>query len=304
VSFVDARTLVVMAAGAGSRFGGPKQTAPVGPNGEWLPEYAVFDAHRAGFDRVVFITRPELQDEFEDLGRRVGHSRLDIVHQRLDDIPPGVEVAVRDKPWGTGHAVLTVRNVVRSPFAIMNADDFYGADAYRLGAEACDRAARDGSATVVAMRLDATLSPHGPVKRGWCQANGDRVTRLEEIMGIARRPDGRIEAQGRHAGLTFTGSELVSMNFWVFPTTIFRLLSEKFEAFLQRDGRRPDAEFLLPDVVNELIAAGSLDLRAVVAPGPWFGLTYKEDLPEVTTGLASLTQQGIYPTPIRIGGAP
>ena len=298
---MNGRTLVVMAAGAGSRFGGPKQTAPVGPNGEWLPEYAVFDAHRAGFDRVVFITRPELQDEFEDLARRLGHTQIDIVHQRLDDIPPGFDVVVRDKPWGTGHAVLTVRNVVNSPFAIMNADDFYGADSYRLGADACDRAALDGAATVVAMRLDTTLSPHGPVKRGWCQTDGDRVTRLEEIMGIERRPDGRIEARGRHAGLSFTGAELVSMNFWVFPPTIFKQLSGKFDAFLQAEGRKSDSEFLLPDVVNELIAEGALDLRAVVAPGPWFGLTYREDLPEVEHGLAALTESGTYPTPLRIG---
>ena len=291
------RTLVVMAAGAGSRFGGPKQTAPVGPAGEWLPEYAVFDAARAGFGRVVFITRPELHADFDSLRSRIRDAvDVDIVHQRLDDIPPGLPVATRDKPWGTGHAVLTVRNVVSTPFAIMNADDFYGADSYRLGAAACDRAADAGVATVVAMRLDSTLSPHGPVKRGWCQTAGDRVTRVEEIMGIARQTDGRIVAEGRHAGVAFTGLELVSMNFWVFPPAIFPLLSERFEEFIRVEGRRPDSEFLLPDIVNELIAGGRLDLRAVEAPGPWFGLTYKDDLPEVKSGLAALTASGVYPS--------
>jgi UTP-glucose-1-phosphate uridylyltransferase len=291
-------TLVVMAAGAGSRFGGPKQTAPVGPNGEWLPEYAVFDARRAGFGRVVFITRPELQPEFDRLTSRLdGPMTTEIVHQRLDDIPPGTGVVTRDKPWGTGHAVLSVRNVVTTPFAIMNADDFYGAEAYRLGAAACARAASSEMATVVAMRLDATLSPHGPVKRGWCQTSGDRVTRLEEIMGISRR-DRQIVAEGRHAGLTFTGRELVSMNYWVFPPAVFSLLYEEFRSFLRRFGTDPEAEFLLPDVINGLIAQGRLELRAVEAPGPWFGLTYQEDLPEVQAGLRRLTDEGVYPSPL------
>lgn len=289
-------TLVVMAAGAGSRFGGPKQTAPVGPGGEWLPEYAVFDARRAGFRRVVFITRPALQDDFETLINRMGGSMdASIVHQRLDDIPAGANAGPRDKPWGTGHAVLTVRNEVTGPFAIMNADDFYGAAAYRLGAEGCARAASADLATVVAMRLDATLSPYGPVKRGWCQTDGDRVTRLEEIMGIERQGD-RIVADGRHAGLQFTGRELVSMNFWVFPPAIFNSLWAKFEAFLEGHGTDPESEFLLPDVVNELVEEGRLDLRAVESPGPWFGLTYKDDLPEVKAGLQALTAAGVYPS--------
>jgi NDP-sugar pyrophosphorylase family protein len=286
-----------MAAGAGSRFGGPKQTAPVGPNGEWLPDYAVFDARRAGFGRVVFITRPELQPEFDALSSRVIGMTTDIVHQRLDDVPTGIEVAPREKPWGTGHAVLSVRNVVTTPFAIMNADDFYGAEAYTLGARACARAGASDVATVVAMRLDATLSPHGPVKRGWCQTRGDRVTRVEEMMGVARR-DGRIVAEGRHAGLDFTGRELVSMNFWVFPPAIFSLLYAEFERFLAKYGRQADAEFLLPDVVNALIAQGRLDLRAVETPGPWFGLTYQDDLPEVKAGLRRLTDDGVYPSPL------
>jgi UTP-glucose-1-phosphate uridylyltransferase len=289
--------LVVMAAGAGSRFGGPKQTAPVGPNGEWLPDYAVFDARRAGFGRVVFITRPELQQDFENLTSRISGMTADIVHQRLDDIPPADAVADRQKPWGTGHAVLSVRNVVTTPFAIMNADDFYGAEAYRLGAKACALAGASEVATVVAMRLDNTLSPHGPVKRGWVQTNGDRVTRVEEVMGIERR-DGRLVARDRHAGVEFTGHELVSMNFWVFPPAIFSLLYSEFGRFLSTHGGNPESEFLLPDVVNALIAQGRLDLRAVEAPGPWFGLTYKDDLPEVKAGLRRLADEGVYPSPL------
>jgi UTP-glucose-1-phosphate uridylyltransferase len=288
-------TLVVMAAGAGSRFGGPKQTTPVGPHGEWLLDYALFDAARAGFTRAVCIIRDELRPDFDALAARVG-GRIDVAHiaQRLDDVPAGVSASGRVKPWGTGHAVLTVRSLVTTPFAIMNADDFYGRDAYVQGAAACNVSARDDSATVVAMRLDRTLSPYGPVKRGWAQTRDGRVTRLEEVMGIERK-NGALEAQGRHAGTHFDGSELVSMNFWVFAPSIFRLLQGKFDDFLRTQGANADAEFLLPEVVNELIAEERLVVHAQEAPGPWFGLTYREDLEEVSAGLKKLHGEGVYP---------
>ena len=289
------KTLVMMAAGAGSRFGGPKQTTPVGPHGEWLLDYALFDAVRAGFTDAVFIIRDELRPDFEALAARV-RDRIKVQHvsQRIDDIPAGVSAAPRTKPWGTGQAVLTVRSLVTTPFAIMNADDFYGRDAYVQGAAACELSAKDDSATVVAMRHDRTLSANGPVKRGWAQTNGDKVTRLEEVMGIERKGD-RLEAQGRHAGTEFAGSELVSMNFWVFAPSIFRLLQEKFETFLRAESTNKDAEFLLPEVVNELIAEKRLMVHAKEAPGPWFGLTYREDLEEVAEGLKKLHAEGVYP---------
>jgi UTP-glucose-1-phosphate uridylyltransferase len=289
------KALVVMAAGAGSRFGGPKQTTSVGPHGEWLLEYALFDAARAGFDRAVCIIRDELAEDFRRLAAKVRNRiPVETVVQRIADIPSGIEVAPRQKPWGTGHAVLTVRDHVQTPFAIMNADDFYGADAYRQGAAAAEAAAERGVASLIAMRLDRTLSPFGPVKRGWCQTRDGRVTRLEEVMGISREDD-RLVAAGRHAGVRFDGSELVSMNFWVFPPAIFGLLGTKFERFLREDGGRPDAEFLLPEAINELIAEGRLDVEARETPGPWFGLTYQDDKPDVMTGLADLHARGVYP---------
>jgi NDP-sugar pyrophosphorylase family protein len=288
-------TLVVMAAGAGSRFGGPKQTTPVGPHGEWLLDYALFDAARAGFTRAVCIIRDELRPKFDELAARV-RGRIEVTHvtQRLDDLPAGVQAGARTKPWGTGQAVLTVRSLVTTPFAIMNADDFYGRDAYIQGAAACEESARDGSATVVAMRLDRTLSPFGPVKRGWAQTRDGRVTRLEEVMGIERK-NGALEAQGRHAGTHFDGSEPVSMNFWVFAPSIFGLMQAKFDDFLRAHAASTDAEFLLPEVVNELIAEERLVVHATEAPGPWFGLTYREDLEEVARGLKELHMKGVYP---------
>lgn len=294
----NSKTLVVMAAGAGSRFGGPKQTTPVGPSGEWLPEYALFDAARAGFDHAVCVIREELEPQFRSLAERAsGTIRVTWIPQRLDDLPTGFQPGARTKPWGTGQALLTVRDIVKTPFAIMNADDFYGADAYGQGAAAADLAASSGAASVIAMRLDRTLSPYGPVKRGWCQTRGDKVTRVEEVMGIARDGDALV-ARGRHASVLFDGSELVSMNFWVFAPTIFDLLGEKFVTFLREHAAHSDAEFLLPEVVNELIAEERLEVLAREAPGPWFGLTYKEDKAEVEQGLAKLVGEGVYPTPV------
>jgi UTP-glucose-1-phosphate uridylyltransferase len=290
------KTLVIMAAGAGSRFGGPKQTTPVGPHGEWLLEYALFDAARAGFDRAVFIIRPELEADFQQLAAKVaGTIKTSSVVQRLDDVPVGFKAGNRTKPWGTGQAVLSVRDVVKTPFAIMNADDFYGAEAYRQGSAAADLAAARGIASVVAMRLDNTLSPFGPVKRGWCQTRAEQVTRLEEVMGIERQDD-RLVASGRHSTVMFDGSELVSMNFWVFAPSIFSLLMTEFETFLRNQAGVADAEFLLPEVVNELIAEGRLEVHASEAPGPWFGLTYQDDKAEVMTGLVDLTAKGVYPS--------
>jgi len=289
------KTLVIMAAGAGSRFGGPKQTTPVGPHDEWLLEYALFDAARAGFARAVCIIRDELAGDFARLAARVaGTIPVTSVVQRTTDLPAGFDAGGRQKPWGTGHAVLTVRREVHGPFAIMNADDFYGADAYRQGSEAADLADARGVATVVAMRLDRTLSPFGPVKRGWCQTADGHVTRLEEVMGIEDQ-GGRLVAQGRHAGVPFKGNELVSMNFWVFPPAVFGALDEKFRAFLSEHHRSADAEFLLPEIVNELIAEGRLEVLAREAPGPWFGLTYQDDKAEVMSGLVDLTGRGVYP---------
>ena len=287
-------TLVVMAAGAGSRFGGPKQTMPIGPAGEWLLDFGLVDAQRAGFNRVVLVIREELTGEFEQHFERTDPN-LDVtlVSQRLDDVPAAASRPGRSKPWGTGHAVLAVRTTVEGAFAIINADDFYGARAYELAVGACDEAARTGAATVIGMRLDRTLSRHGPVTRGWCQMRDGRVLQIEEVTEIERR-DGQITGAGRRRPLTFDGSEMVSMNFWVFPSSVFGMVGARFDAFLEREGNDPAAEFLLPEAINELIATGELTLHGLEAPGPWFGLTYRDDLPAVTAGIAALIEQGQY----------
>jgi NDP-sugar pyrophosphorylase family protein len=291
-------TLVLMAAGIGSRFrDGVKQLAEVGPRGERLLDFAIFDARRAGFGRVVFIVRDEHQEEFRALGRRMSlGSDAVIAVQRLDDLPAGFAPGVRTKPWGTGHAVLAARGHIDGPFTVLNADDFYGTDAYRAAAEACV-AAKDGITTIIGMRLDRTLSPHGAVTRGVCDTEGDRVVRLEEVQEIARH-NGKIAGKSGGRRREFSGREVVSMNFWVFPAGVVEHLDRHFRSFLKNEGADHSAEFRLPDTVNALIESGHARVQAVDTPGPWFGLTFADDRPEVVSGLADLTNRGVYPSPL------
>jgi NDP-sugar pyrophosphorylase family protein len=287
-----------MAAGIGSRFGeGVKQLAEVGPRGERLLDFAIFDARRAGFGRVIFIVRDEHQEEFRALGQRMGlGSDALIAVQRLDDLPAGFAPGARTKPWGTGQAVLAAQAHLDGPFTVVNADDFYGVDAYRAAAEAC-KAAKNGVTTIVGMRLDRTLSPHGAVTRGVCDTEGDRVVRLEEVQEIARH-GGRIVGKAGGKRREFSGREIVSMNFWVFPAGMVDHLRRHFVAFLENEGADHGAEFRLPDTVNALIESGDARVQAVDTPGPWFGLTFAADRPQVVSGLADLAQRGVYPSPL------
>lgn len=290
-----AMILVVMAAGLGSRFGGAKQTAGVGPHGEWLLDYSVFDARRAGFERVVLIVREGDADAFASVRDRWPRDlQVLFVEQRMDDVPSGLEASGRRKPWGTGHAVLAAGRELTAPFAVTNADDFYGADAYRLAREGCRAAARDRSATIVGMRLDRTLSPHGAVTRGVCRVDAShRLRQIEEVAGLERRDGTVVDSDGRR----FEPGTTVSMNLWTFPTSFVADLQEGFRQFLHR--RPPPAdEFRLPDLVNALVVHERLAVRVVESPGPWFGLTHPGDREPVEAGLRDLVARGVYPSPL------
>ncbi len=293
-----APTLLVMAAGLGTRYGGFKQVDRVGPRGELLLEYGVFDARRAGFRRVVFIIRRELAPAFDALAR-VLPPGLDVscVYQDDDRLPAWFAPPSRTKPWGTVHAVLAARDAVAEPFAVVNADDFYGAAAYRLAIAACDEVARDGTSAVIGLPLARTLSEHGPVVRAICEIAGGWLTRLDEVQAIEKTPYG---AQGTGAGgiRRLRGSELASMNFWVFAPSVFPQLEDRFAAFLRRRGGDASAELPLPEAIGELIQAGSIRVRAIEAPGPWFGLTHADDRPHAIAGLRDLHARGEYPDPL------
>lgn len=288
------KTLVIMAAGAGSRFGGPKQLEPVGPNGERLFEYALFDARRSGFDRTVLIIRDELRAGFEDVLRGLPRD-LDVrlAAQRLDDLPTGHTAGTRAKPWGTTHAVLAARHEIDGPFAVANADDFYGPGTYERASAAMD--GEKTITTIVAMRLDRTLSTHGAVTRGICEVSGRSVTHIDEVREVIRR-DGVLTGRGRKGVTTYTGGELASMNAWVFPPTMIRTFEDRFGKFLAAYDGSGTGESMLPETVNDLIASERLPVAIAEAPGPWFGLTHAEDRPLVEAGLRELTDSDVYPS--------
>ena len=327
-----APTLLVLAAGMGSRYGGLKQLDPVGPSGETMLDYAVFDARRAGFGRVVFVIRRDFEEIFrEKIGARyTGHIAADYVFQAIDALPAGfAPPAGREKPWGTGHAVWCARDVVKENFAVINADDFYGADSFAQLAKFLMGVATTSVVrgfdpmsghkappavaaqfAIVGFRLANTLSEHGLVSRGVCAAASDGALRsVTEHTGIAATDIG--------AGRKFSGDETVSMNCWGFTPAVFAGLDGQFREFLcsveaaapsPRTGPKRGegaasptssdplkAEFYLPAAVTGLIARGEAAVRVLPTESAWFGVTHREDKPRVEVAIAALVRAGRYP---------
>ena len=285
-----APTLVVLAAGMGSRYGGLKQLDPVGPLGEIILDYSVRDALAAGFGKVVFVIRREMAELFrEAVGVRYeGIIEVAYAFQELEPLPGGrVSPSGRTKPWGTGQAVLSAASVVREPFAVINADDYYGPSGFQALSGFLS-GKTEGHYAMVGYRLDRTLSENGTVSRGVCSVDGEgRLFEITERTSIALRADRVIEAKG-NPPLALSGEEPVSMNFWGFTPDLFAKLERLFEEFLEERGEDPKAEFYLPAAVSSLIAAGEVMVTMLGTPDAWYGLTYPEDKPTVVEALASL----------------
>jgi NDP-sugar pyrophosphorylase family protein len=285
-------TLVVLAAGMGSRYGGLKQVESVGPSGETVLDYAVFDAHRAGFDRVVFVIRRDFEALFrEKVGARyVDRLLVDYVFQSLDTLPPGFTPPPgRERPWGTGHAVWCARQAVGGNFAVINADDFYGADSFVQLAHFL-RAGGNGvpEFAMVGFRLANTLSEHGAVSRGVGQVDGANVLRsIVEQTNIVPADVG--------PGKKFSGSEIVSMNCWGFTPALFAGLDAQLREFLARHAGDPKAEFYLPAAVSTMIARDEAVVRVLPTEGAWFGVTYRDDKPRVQKAIEELIAAAEYP---------
>lgn len=293
--------LLVLAAGMGSRYGGLKQLDPVGPCGETLLDYSVHDAVRAGFDRVVFLIRRDIEAEFRGkIGERYeGKVAVDYAFQSLEDLPPGFfPPAGRTKPWGTAHAVWCARHVLSGSFAAINADDFYGAESFRLLGEflaAVDSSARPATFAMAGYRLDKTLSEHGTVARGLCEVGaGGLLHRVEELTDLARGADGRISGGGRE----WPGEAPVSMNFWGFTPQVFPLLEEALRGFLAEAGASDKAECYIPNAVAGMIASGAATVRVIPTASDWFGVTYRGDRPRVVESLGRLAASGVYAAPL------
>lgn len=299
-------TLLVLAAGMGSRFGGLKQIEPVGPDDETLLDYSVYDARRAGFGRVVFIIRREFESVFrERVGRRVSeHMAVDYVFQELDVLPSGFAVPPgRSKPWGTGHAIWCAREIVHEPFVVINGDDFYGRDAFALVARFLisppPASASEGAVrfAMAGYELGETLSNFGSVSRGLCELDTagrlhhiTEVTNIERTAtgaGCVRSPDGTER--------TIPGGTLVSMNFWGLNPAVFPMVENQFLEFLAAHGSEAASEFYLPTVIQFAIQSRQATVDVLASRDSWFGVTHRDDLPRVREAIKSLVEAGIYP---------
>jgi hypothetical protein len=293
-------TLVVLAAGLAQRYGRPKQLDPVGPGGQALLDYAIFDARREGFGRVVLVTRASLEPELRaHLGRLHGALPLTFVEQRLDDLPGGAEPpADRTRPWGTGHAVYAARDALDGRFAVCNADDFYGHAAWA----ALARHLHQGKeAALVGYTLGATLSAAGGVSRAVCELGGDgRLRSLREATDLVREGTRVLGRDVVGVPVVLPPDAIVSMNLFGLPAGAGDLLAERLGAFLAEHGRSPEAEFYLSEAMNQLVRAGRLAVRVLPTGAGWMGMTFTGDREGVVRRLAQLHAAGAYPATFRL----
>ena len=285
-------TLLVMAAGMGSRYGGLKQLDPVGHNGETIIDYSVYDAIEAGFSKAVFIIRRDIEDEFKlkVTDKYTGKIQVEFVYQGLQDLPDGFSCpAGREKPWGTGHAILSAADLINEPFIAINADDCYSREPFKILADFYANDQR--SFVMVAYRLDNTLSSFGGVTRGVCEVIDNQLSSVIETDNVQKTESGVISDRD----VELDGSEPVSVNMWGFTPVLFDYLKEMFVDFLEENGQELKSEFLIPSVVNDLIQAGRESVQVLRSNAGFTGVTYKEDKPFVMGEIQQLIAAGVYP---------
>lgn len=293
--------LLVLAAGMGSRYGRLKQLDPFGPSGETIIDYSVYDAVKAGFGKVVFVIRESLEQIFTEqfftpLSR---HITVDYVFQELDYLPEGFTVPEgRQKPWGTGHAVMLAGQKISEPFAVINGDDFYGARSFRIISQFLQNLP-DGSGNqygIVGYHLNGTLSDHGSVARGICETDAaGNLRSVTERTSIRRTEQGIVYQDGSGNEGILSGEESVSMNMMGFTPSVFGYCRQYFRTFLEQDGKELKSEFYLPVLVNRLVGEGLVQVKVLPTTATWFGVTYLEDKPMVVGKLAALVREGVYP---------
>ena len=285
-------TLLVMAAGMGSRYGGLKQLDAVGPNRETIIDYSVYDAIEAGFSKVVFIIRREFEAEFKSkiTNKFSGKIQVELAFQDLQALPEGFACPEgRNKPWGTGHAILSAVDLINEPFVVINADDFYGRESFQKLAEFYSKNNR--SFSMVVYKLDQTLSSFGGVTRGICTVENDRLKTVVET-GNVRKTDQGVSSDSK---VKLDGSEPVSVNIWGFTPALFDYLKDMFVDFMKKRGMELKSEFLIPSVINDLIQSGREEVYVLRSDANWFGVTYKEDKPYVMGEIQKLVDGDVYP---------
>ncbi len=292
-------TLLILAAGMGSRFGGLKQVEPVGPNGEAIIDYSIYDAIRAGFGKVVFVIRESFADAFKEKFDPILKGKIETVYvfQELDNLPEGFFLPEgREKPWGTAHAILVAKDVIKEPFCALNADDFYGNNAYKVMAEFLTRSGNSTEYSMVGYKLSNTLSDYGSVSRGICDVDEkDLLRKIVETTKILKKEGKIISIEPSGSEKELTGNESASMNIWGFKPTVFPILKKKFTDFLKDHIKEPKSEIYIPSVVFDMIQEKKATVKVLKADSPWFGVTYKEDKPRVVAKINKLIEQGEYP---------
>lgn len=291
-------TLLLMAAGSGSRYGKLKQFDDLGPNGEFLMEFAMYDAIKYGFDHIVVITKKDnvsfLEEHLEE--RIPDHVKVDVLAQEITDLPYGVVFdGERVKPWGTAHAVWTARNVIEQPFCVINADDFYGQTAYANAAKFIQENPEDDHYALVGYTLKDTLSEHGSVSRGVCSVDGDKLLSVDERLKLEQKGDKVVDAD---SGMEYTGDELASMNFWICRPPIFDVIENEFIEFLEDDNRVKTSELYIPATIQNLLQAEEAIATVVPSQDNWFGVTYASDREIAVKSLQDKTNQGQYESPL------
>jgi len=286
-------TLLVMAAGMGSRYGGLKQLDAVGPNGETIIDFSVYDAIRAGYNKVVFIIRKDFEKQFKQKISNKYKNKIDveIVYQDLNDLPRSFRCPnERSKPWGTGHAILAARNAISEPFVAINGDDFYGKESFEVISNYYSSV--NSGFVMAAFQLDKTLSENGSVSRGICEQNSSELVTVVETHDIKKNSVGIIEC---NRDISLSGNELVSMNMWGFTPTLFDHLEKMFNDFLAGNISDLKSEFLIPSVINDLIEKNIEKVKVLKTQSTWFGVTYVEDKAFVESQIKELIQSGEYP---------
>ena len=297
-------TLLILAAGMGSRYGGMKQVDPFGPSGETITDYSIYDAHRAGFDRFVFVISPKMEEDFKTnyVQKFPSHIKVDYVIQSIDNIPEGFTLPEdRVKPWGTAHAVLMAKDAIHEPFAVINADDYYGRYSYKIMNDFLMRTSEEvpGQYCMVGFELQKTVSQHGSVARGVCQVDEQGFLKgMVERTKVYLQDGGIVYEDEDGSTHALDPMDTVSMNLFGFTPDFFAHIEDTFKVFLKENIKNPKAELFIPLVVDSLTNAGTACLSVLQTPESWFGVTYQEDKPKVLAAIRALVDKGVYPESI------
>lgn len=295
-------TLLVLAAGMGSRYGGNKQLDEVGPSGETIIDYSIYDAIRAGFGKIVFVIRREIEEQVKErfVEKLNGKIEVDYVFQEINNLPEGVKVSPeRKKPWGTSHAILVTKDKIKEPFGVINADDYYGVDSFKILNDFLVNDKSVNNYCIVGYKLGNTLSDHGNVNRGVCQAGKNGfLENIVETRQIEKTKDGATAPGQDGKPVHFTGNEIVSMNLWGFKPSCFDFLGKEFCNFIDKYGMDLKSELDIPTSVDKFVKSGEITIKILMSNERWFGVTYRDDKPFVVESIKNMIRKGIYPARI------